>query len=169
MQSLAMTDHTASGFLSRPWCNGNYTGAKWVQETEPIVPLMYSDNTTMEYLNNTGYTFCVGDTLKSYFKPAAILKFKYSSMAEECPYRFFTRDMVRECLVNKWVHIDGDSLMRDQYYDLLEAMGEQPPCKRIKSHADQHVFVPGINFTLTIGFNPAFRPGAYCIPKLVYL
>jgi hypothetical protein len=147
-------------------CRGNYTTARWESTDEVVVPsvdvgyhLAASDTSMEEFLDDRGYQFCSngqGGRWTTFFKNASELKFKYVSGVEECPYREFSRERVRECLRDKWVHLDGDSLVRDQFYDIAELVGMQT-CRREKSHGDQYFHVADLNFTLTEGFNPAYR------------
>jgi len=72
-------------------------------------------------------------------------------------YRQFDRRQAIGCLQGKWLHMDGDSLTRDQYYDLLELVGGQSACAREKSHQDQAYKDDEHDILITLGFNPALQ------------
>jgi hypothetical protein len=107
----------------------------WTSTPEPWLPLVKPfgeqqnvlNKFTQEpifYIPNEGYSFPLngqGGTRRNKFYNKTVLQYKLE------PDQVLTKDAARECLFRKnvsWVHIDGDSLARDVYYDLGELFGK---------------------------------------------
>ena len=70
--------------------------------------------------------------------------------------KVYNHTEVQRCLAGQWVHMDGDSLTRDQFYDTIDYLDVQPPCSRLKLHTDQTRRIPSLSLLVTHGFmNPA--------------
>ena len=140
----------------------------WVATDSPIVlGVPFGWNVTSSHANTDiffdarGFKHCTngqGGKWGTVLQAPEDLKFRHAPGCRgqaACAERIFDREAARACLRNKWVHMDGDSLVRDQFYDLLELLGAQPPCSREKSHQAHVRAVPELNMTLSQGFNPA--------------
>ena len=165
-------------FNCRPQCQGNYTTAGWEPTAKPIVPFVpfgwVESHSTAGALHfdASGYRYCSngqGGVWHAVLKPLSSLKFNYVSGDAACPYRTFDKASARACLAGKWIHMDGDSLARDQYYDMLELVGALTSCVRIKTHNSQEFVYPDIGLRVSIGSmmskdTGSFHRGAAC-PK----
>ena len=69
----------------------------------------------------------------------------YGIPENNCNYRIFNKRQVESALAGRWLHLDGDSLTRDTFYDLIEIFQDEMII-RSKSHDDQ-VYVKKINFS----------------------
>jgi hypothetical protein len=165
-------------FNCRPQCQGNYTTAGWEPTANPIVPFVpfgwvesHSTAGALHFDAN-GYRYCSngqGGVWHAVLKPLSSLKFNYVSGDAAGPYRTFDKASARACLAGKWIHMDGDSLVRDQYYDMLELVGALASCVRIKTHNSQEFVYPDIGLRVSIGSmmskdTGSFHRGAAC-PK----
>lgn len=117
----------------------------WVTSEHPTVPLVDNgwmeivDNNTVLFLNGSGYQYCSNGQLKKWQTvraPTNSLYQAYVPLQKQCQYPPLEKDLVLETLRGKWIHMIGDSLTRDSYYDLLEYLGAQSACSREKVHMD---------------------------------
>lgn len=74
-----------------------------------------------------------------------------------CSLRNLTRPQVQEMLRGHWIHLDGDSLVRDHFYDLLETL-EMGGVSRDKKHENLPAYVLGLNIDVTFGWSPPGNP-----------
>jgi hypothetical protein len=165
-------------FNCRPQCQGNYTTAGWEPTAKPIVPFVpfgwaeYHSTAGALHFNAKEYRYCSngqGGAWHAVVKPVSSLKFKYVSGDAACPYRTFDKASARACLAGKWIHMDGDSLVRDQYYDILELVGAMESCVRTKTHESVEFLYKDIGLRISIGSmmskdTGTFSTGAAC-PK----
>lgn len=84
------------------------------------------------------------------------------SFSSGCDLVNLTKADVQRLLRGLWIHFEGDSLARDTYYDLLEAL-DCPDLQRNKTHDDQVATKLAHNTLVTIRFDPT--KGSTC-PKL---
>ena len=148
--------------------NSSYGYYRWVQSSMHSVPLVqygWNESGSLLFYNERGFKSCKngqGGSWDTRLQKTAILQQQlvYGKDTEECALNLFNSFTTLKCLQSLWVHMDGDSLSRDTYYDLLEALGEKTGCIRMKSHADQVSIIRKENMSvkLSIAFNPAFRP-----------
>ena len=138
----------------------------WIKSDTPIVPGVpygwkaYAPAVKAElHFDKRGYEYCSNGQgrfgWKTLNKAIEVLKWRR-------PGRVFTQNDTKACLKNMWLHMDGDSLSRDQYYDVLELLGAQAPCSRAKTHEDQHIYITELNTFVSFGFNKATR--SKCAP-----
>ena len=99
------------------------------------MPLVPYNKSNAGLLNEDGFKFPGLENApnKELFQPASALGFEWQP--EGCSYASpgMTADGVAQLLAGRWVHIDGDSLARDTYFDLLQAI-EQGEVVRVKVH-----------------------------------
>ena len=221
-------------------CRKAYSSGTWAPSATPVVPgVPYGMNDTQHgdhlYFNSAGYSHCrngQGNKWGTKLQTPAELKHVYTSGNNTCPYRMFSTEEARECLRGKWIHMSGDSLVRDQFFgrlagcvfffvirgvhdrvhrcvglcwfidahieitaapltfshqtaphavhvpasysypsyctcnrsptDLLELVGAQKPCSRIKSHEDHKFVIPELDLWITQHFVMSTRFGGNC-------
>lgn len=130
--------------------------AQWVSVATAVVPGVdknwkYATEYGELYFNDSGYQYCSNGQNHQWHTLFVDRPQLLWMLAGQTVYN---KTKCIQCLANKWVHLDGDSLVRDQYYDLLELVGHQKPCHRVKIHANQHIYIAEYNITITFGFNP---------------
>ena len=144
---------------------------KWINVSKPHVPLVKYGwnkiiNETEVYFDERGYKYCnngQNDKWSSIVANNVSLFQKYIPVNEECKYKPLEKDQVRISLKNKWIHMIGDSLTRDTYYDLLEYLEILSPCMRIKTHDILYHFyefndMRKSTIYFSFSFNSASRP-----------
>ena len=151
---------------------GNYNTSQWTPSDRvsvPLVPIGWSEkwNSELVFLSDNEYVFCSNgpENLDRMIRmPAKVLKQTYEPGGDGhgCQYDdFVNQKLLRKCMSGLWIHMDGDSLSRDSYYDLLEVLGVQSECSRDKSQKDQvtvHALPDLQPTTISLAFNPAKRP-----------
>lgn len=132
---------------------GNYTSEPWLPLVEPFAGQWNAHtNEHIYYKPDIGYSFPLngqGGKLGNKFYNESVLHYKLE------PDRVFTADTARDCLIRQninWIHIDGDSLARDVYYDLVELYGMNWNNKE-KTLADMSFQGSG-KFNTSAGFMP---------------
>lgn len=129
--------------VSSPLKSVDHVHHRWNKSTVSVMPLVnpldegidfnVKTNESIYYKPTVGYSFPVngqGGRWGNHFYPASVLHFKLE------PDEVFTKRKAKKCLQNmKWIHIDGDSLARDVYYDLSEVFG-MPWNKKKKTLGD---------------------------------
>ena len=104
-------------------CRLAYSSGIWAPSATQVVPgVPYGWSDTQHgdlYFNDKGYNHCrngQGGTSGLKLQTPSELKHVYTSGNSTCPYRIFSSEEARECLRGKWIHMNGDSLVRDQFY-----------------------------------------------------
>ena len=108
-------------------CRKAYSSGTWAPSATPVVPgVPYGMDDTQHgdhlYFNSAGYSHCRNGQGKQWgtkLQTPAELKHVYTSGNSTCPYRMFSTEEARECLRGKWIHMNGDSLVRDQFFGRL--------------------------------------------------
>eukprot|EP01083_Nonionella_stella_P098118 275840_1 len=141
--------------------NVTRTALEWVNVSVPILPLVtpFSGATNAHtdepifYDPAKGYSFPKngqGGQVNNKFYPASVLYFKLA------PGLVFGKVEAVRCIKNSWIHIDGDSLARDVYYDLTELYGMSWNDKK-KLHKNTGAsYMDGTR--ITFGFDPTKKP-----------
>lgn len=132
---------------------GDYSTSHWESHptgkvSVPMIPYNWKEVNPhlpdLFFNDKKGYQFC-GNSAKEngktriHLQRPGILTRTYVPGAEGagCIYQDFNRSAIQYCLRNRWIHMDGDSVMRDTYYDILEAVGLlRSSCTRVKKHQD---------------------------------
>lgn len=100
----------------------------WENSTEMIVPLFgcSNDNDTNDLIsyfkpkcNHKGYLYSCNHKGITYYLPPVTLKTKLTS--RNCSFQVYQSRHQHIFTKNKlWIHLEGDSVMRDNYYDYKE-------------------------------------------------
>lgn len=147
---------TATGAIAS---NKTYT---WVDSSDPILPLVAPFSIT-ETNNNTGEPI--------YFDPSKGFSFPFNGQVGRIGNKFYPSELLRfqlegehlfdkqdalDCLSsaatknNKlWIHIDGDSLSRDSYYDIATTLYGMSWNARSKTLSDKEYTTKDIRLTFS--------------------
>jgi hypothetical protein len=87
-------------------------------------------------------------------EPNEMLQWRWAPKG--CALRNLTKREVQRMIGGLWIHLDGDSLQRDIYFDIAEAL-DGDNFQRVKAHEDISYGLPD-GTLLTMGWNPAFKP-----------
>jgi hypothetical protein len=87
-------------------------------------------------------------------EPNEMLQWRW--VPKGCALRNLTKREVQRMIGGLWIHLDGDSLQRDIYFDIAEAL-DGDNFQRVKAHEDISYGLPD-GTLLTLGWNPAFKP-----------
>lgn len=139
--------------------NTTYT---WIDSSEAILPLVAPFSIT-ETNNNTGEPI--------YFDPAKGFSFPFNGQVGRIGNKFYPADMLRfqlegehlftkqdalDCLSSTttkkkkpWIHIDGDSLSRDSYYDIATTLYGMSWNARSKTLSDKEYTTEDIRLTFS--------------------
>ena len=116
-------------------CFSVETGAWVARPGELIVPLVPLNKSNAGTLDERGFSYPGLENApnRDCFQPAAALGFEW--VPSGCAYAApgMTAADVAALLHGRWIHIDGDSLARDTYFDLLQAL-DHGEVARVKAH-----------------------------------
>jgi hypothetical protein len=126
-------------FAEEVFCTrGDYPSGHWEPTKEvsvPTVPFNWKElhpPAPEVFFSKKGYTFCGNgqgdretDVPLYIHQPPHLLKSRWVPGTDGggCVYQDFNRSSAQHCLKDTWLHLEGDSLMRDTYYDVLEVTG----------------------------------------------
>jgi hypothetical protein len=152
---------------SLPWCTEGDLGGSWVhlEGSETAVPLVDygwdSRNVTTKpplAYGPDGLDFSSngqgGSAPFMRHEPNEMLQWRW--VPKGCALRNLTKREVQRMIGGLWIHLDGDSLQRDIYFDIAEAL-DGDNFQRVKAHEDISYGLPD-GTLLTMGWNPAFKP-----------
>lgn len=129
----------------------------WEREEAPTVP-------GATVLKNGSFLACTSgnDRFRYVNQGPDVLRWKYVSKAAcggPC-VSIGPRDAQR-CLANLWIHLDGDSISRDMYFDLLDLLDplQSRTCTRAKLHHGTG-FTAAAGTLVTLGWNFALGIGS---------
>lgn len=100
----------------------------------PLVPLVAPGTSNKGTLNARGFAYLGTGGRHRLFQPASALSSEW--LPAGCAYAapgLSAPEGVAALLAHRWVHIDGDSLARDLYFDLLDSL-QRVRVDRLKAH-----------------------------------
>lgn len=92
--------------------------------------------------------------------PNELLEWRW--VPTRCEMRNLTKKDVQRIIGGLWIHFDGDSLQRDIFYDIAEAL-DGDNFQREKVHTDISYSLPD-GTLLTLGWNPPDKPNCNGAP-----
>ena len=160
MTSTASRTPPASPTSTLPVCTDVISGS-WVARpgtvVVPLVPwgLFPPTNLSFDGFRYPGLENLAGEQ----FQPPSTLGWAWEP--DYCTWAApaLNASSVAALLQGRWLHLDGDSLGRDIFFDIAEAVRQgngAAAVAREKAHADLDVAISSAH--LTLGWNPADRP-----------
>lgn len=139
----------------------------WRDVDSPVIPMVspfeagknVHSGEDIFYDPRRGYSFpCNGQNYKfnNIFYNTSVLSKVFNASQS---HQIFSQEDAARCIAGKWIQIDGDSLARDNFYDLTELFG-MTWNEKSKSHADMvQKYANRELFENTLGFDQEQKEG----------
>eukprot|EP00747_Dinoflagellata_sp_TGD_P220105 gnl/TRDRNA2_/TRDRNA2_92114_c0_seq1.p1 gnl/TRDRNA2_/TRDRNA2_92114_c0~~gnl/TRDRNA2_/TRDRNA2_92114_c0_seq1.p1 ORF type:complete len:332 (+),score=11.24 gnl/TRDRNA2_/TRDRNA2_92114_c0_seq1:1-996(+) len=125
-----------------------YPMDRWENVDKPVVPTVspfqgekiWNSEEEIFFDPQRGYSFPAngqGGNWNNLFYTPDTLRYVFVSNHS---LRIFSKEEAATCLASKWVHIDGDSVSRDMFYDLNELFGMEWGEKEKSWNDQEHIY-----------------------------